>query len=579
MRRFGGIALLLAAPAAAQIRDLATTNDGREVIFFAYSRPPGVAAIASSQAALLRYRDGAWSVYESSAGAGTPGVTGDGKIVSWVRSFGCGSCMGLTPRSATEFSGLDTTRIKIPNYNTQVSRNGRYAFFPGSLGVISPAVQDLETGRTWDHPTASVPFSPSLIADDGTVLGLKSQGFNYPFPNYVTPHTIVRWRPDTPVEDLLTSPDPVVRIALAAEGRRAVVQTASKAARQFWLLDVVTRQKRLMAELAVDSRVPESVPARLSVSADGRRAVFFLWFGFPDTPVPVYYWDESAGAGATPLEGIPEGVSGAVISQDGGSAWVATERNRLLRFDLNSGGTSEEILSAFPFFLRHFGHGSPVPGSAVHLTTYGTVDDFQVRLGELEFPVLPSEASKVAVVQLPWELASRLSAPFLQELPIVASKAGYPLELPVELPATNRLLIQFETLLPDAYPRQVKATAAGVVPIDSARPARPGETVRVWFTGLGPLDRPVAAGVPGPADPPARPQTEVACAIMGQDFFNPPWQGVETSPVVYAPGKVGLYQLDLKIPDNWPDGVHNLACYRPGTQDRTDALIPVARGE
>lgn len=45
----------------------------------------------------------------------------------------------------------------------------------------------------------------------------------------------------------------------------------------------------------------------------------------------------------------------------------------------------------------------------------------------------------------------------------------------------------------------------------------------------------------------------------------------------YAPGKVGLYHVDDTIPAEWPEGIHNIACYRAGTQDRTDALIPVGR--
>ena len=93
---------------------------------------------------------------------------------------------------------------------------------------------------------------------------------------------------------------------------------------------------------------------------------------------------------------------------------------------------------------------------------------------------------------------------------------------------------------------------------DYTHPALPGETIAVWLTGLGPLDRPVATGAPGPANPPAHPLAHLEC---GMESPTGVWRGVVLPFVGYAAGLVGAYQVNVTIPGDWPAGASYLDCY------------------
>jgi uncharacterized protein (TIGR03437 family) len=130
----------------------------------------------------------------------------------------------------------------------------------------------------------------------------------------------------------------------------------------------------------------------------------------------------------------------------------------------------------------------------------------------------------------------------------------------------------------DAQARMVKAASQDFSRlVDQENPALPGETVHVWLTGLGPLDRPVATGVPGPFDPPSRPLAPLGCAMFGVGNTNPSWTGVALPFVAYAPGLAGFYQVDITIPPDWPAGMFQVACYS-GTA-RTDGFLEVGAGK
>jgi len=76
--------------------------------------------------------------------------------------------------------------------------------------------------------------------------------------------------------------------------------------------------------------------------------------------------------------------------------------------------------------------------------------------------------------------------------------------------------------------------------VTQSNPAVAGETIVVYMTGLGPVSSPVASGMPAPA---ANAASYGRCAYpsVGQ--------------VLYAgltPGTVGLYQMNLQLPDDLP---------------------------
>jgi uncharacterized protein (TIGR03437 family) len=76
--------------------------------------------------------------------------------------------------------------------------------------------------------------------------------------------------------------------------------------------------------------------------------------------------------------------------------------------------------------------------------------------------------------------------------------------------------------------------------VSTGDPAKPGEVVAIYATGLGPLKGAVASGVPAPASPPietlSRPTVTVA-GIAAEVLFS----GL-------PPGFVGVNQVNIRVP-------------------------------
>lgn len=72
------------------------------------------------------------------------------------------------------------------------------------------------------------------------------------------------------------------------------------------------------------------------------------------------------------------------------------------------------------------------------------------------------------------------------------------------------------------------------------RPARPGEHVRIYASGLGEAEVELAAGMPAPVDKPIAVKNRVTVVWNGQEI-EPLFAGL-------VPGTVGVFQLDLEVP-------------------------------
>jgi uncharacterized protein (TIGR03437 family) len=96
-------------------------------------------------------------------------------------------------------------------------------------------------------------------------------------------------------------------------------------------------------------------------------------------------------------------------------------------------------------------------------------------------------------------------------------------------------------------------------------PARPGETIQLFLTGLGPTDPAVETNVTGPV-PAAR---TVATPVVGFDNA-----GVENFGGFYAPTLVTAYQVNFRVPDNATSGNHEINVVVEGVSSQK-ALLPV----
>ena len=103
--------------------------------------------------------------------------------------------------------------------------------------------------------------------------------------------------------------------------------------------------------------------------------------------------------------------------------------------------------------------------------------------------------------------------------------------------------------------------------VTPANPARPGEIVLLFITGMGLTDPAVGTNVVGPA-PPA---TSVVQPIVGIDDG-----GVEVLGSFYAPGLLTVFQINLRIPDNAQTGNRKLSVIAGGVASQ-NSLIPIRR--
>jgi uncharacterized protein (TIGR03437 family) len=88
--------------------------------------------------------------------------------------------------------------------------------------------------------------------------------------------------------------------------------------------------------------------------------------------------------------------------------------------------------------------------------------------------------------------------------------------------------------------------------VNQTSPAKPGEVVQVFMTGLGAVNPQVPDGTAAPAKPLSNVTAPVTAFVGGVQVSNIQFQGL-------SPGLASLYQLNLQIPSNMGPGAQPLA--------------------
>jgi uncharacterized protein (TIGR03437 family) len=106
--------------------------------------------------------------------------------------------------------------------------------------------------------------------------------------------------------------------------------------------------------------------------------------------------------------------------------------------------------------------------------------------------------------------------------------------------------------------------------VTSSDPAERGEVVIVYATGLGAVEPPLPSGQAAPLSPLSRTTEEPEVTIGGRP-----------APVLFsglAPGLVGVYQLNVRIPEDAPSGEAELLVSLPPVPDYWEFRhLPVPR--
>ena len=104
--------------------------------------------------------------------------------------------------------------------------------------------------------------------------------------------------------------------------------------------------------------------------------------------------------------------------------------------------------------------------------------------------------------------------------------------------------------------------------ITPGNPARPGDIVQLFLTGLGRLDRAVGTNNPGPVSPLPRVVVET---IVGLDDA-----GMENLGAFYAPGLLMVYQINFRVALNAQSGNRKLTIVGGGVASKS-SLLPIQR--
>jgi uncharacterized protein (TIGR03437 family) len=169
--------------------------------------------------------------------------------------------------------------------------------------------------------------------------------------------------------------------------------------------------------------------------------------------------------------------------------------------------------------------------------------------------------------QIPWELAGQAEATLRAEA-AGATSAGIAVALTPHRPGLfsltqtgagqGAILISGTGLL---------AAAENAFPGAPSRPARRGEFLEVYATGLGPVTNPPATGAPASATNISHTATEATATIGGE--------AARVSFAGLAPGFVGLYQVNMEVPQSAPRGGSVAVAVRIGGADSNAVTIAV----
>jgi uncharacterized protein (TIGR03437 family) len=549
---------LVCSAVRAQVEQLATSGDGQILLLHSHLRLQTEIELGS-QGKIYRWQNGEWTRLAAAQDVGfaivppdvfSPFLSTDGRIAGWQVLVGCSLCQIIVaPPYSSEVSGVSLPTT-FPRGTLRMSRNGRY--FTGDRNPFSGAMYvDAVTGEITELPVDQ--FARPVVrevANDGTVLMLLTQPQDP--TESKSPGVLSLWKPGRdprPIysENRLQGP------TISGNGSRVAFESvveggADDDRRTLMVLDTVTGEQTTVSAMPwKDYRSVSEGFARPVWDGSGTKLAYRR-FDDHEQPVEIALWDASTRESRTLLTSA-EGFTSTVISDDGRIVWAATTAGELLRLNLIAGETTQILTPLGSVTSGPDGNG--VPGSALLIRGAGFTKANAASDGDLRLPLVDATEEGLWV-QVPWEHAAVPEG----RRRVLIRREGNPFEAVVNLTLTHHIqpnIAQWEDPVTGmSYVKAVHADFRGLVSPSS--PARRGETVHVYLTGLGPLDYPVPTGAPGPLDPQAHPLTLPVCRLgPGLTRLEMPYLG-------YAVGMVGIYQADLTIPDDSPEGTSVLYC-------------------
>lgn len=240
--------------------------------------------------------------------------------------------------------------------------------------------------------------------------------------------------------------------------------------------------------------------------------------------------------------------------------------------------------------------GSVVPNAAPVLTPNGTVHPYNTVIGGALAPgtivaIYGSNMASVTTIPgttpLPTKvngttvLIGGIPAPLFY---VSATQINAQIPFELDLSKQYQIILNANGALSTPQPLQLSAATPGLdafpdgtiialhvatgALVSAADPARPGEFIVMFLLGMGATDNPITTGNAAPTSPLNRPLSTPTLTLAGKPV-----------PVAFAgmtPGFVGLYQINLQIPDVELDGNLVLTVSQNGDTSNS-TILPVLR--
>ncbi|MDX2269094.1 MAG: hypothetical protein NW208_13375 [Bryobacter sp.] len=431
-----------------------------------------------------------------------------------------------------------------------VSPNGRFVYYGSQIrGPHEPRVEDLDSGEIRTYDFLDSPAHPvQALANDGSLL------------SYCTsPASPVQCEQSRHVWLARPGLEPVRIFASPKHLSAAITRDGS---RTFVLHQPIAGTWELVEAFgngAASRVLYQSNEEILSFQVDSTGNRFLL-----QMEQSILCFD----ATRSELKHVfshTEGIGEMWASKDLDKLLIRTRLGRIGRYSVST-NRFEDLYPALPSRLFQLDAGA-VAGSLLRIQNEFP-EEAVLRVEGTKFPLVRT-SKEFSEFQVPWEFPGQ-SGPgtpssFRVSRPDSPFEATGRLRLP---PGVSPFLISSE---PGTILAAAQQDFTSVVSL--ANPALRGSLIHAYAFGLGPTDIPLATGEPGPSNPPARPLAPFACTLRTDDS-TPLLRGVELPTIIYAPGLIGVYQIDVRIPADWPSGISNLICTHDN-QNFTRARVPI----
>jgi uncharacterized protein (TIGR03437 family) len=536
----------------AQFDNLVTTDDGSTLLFQSQWRVAGSGD--GNLQKIYRWDSRGFTTVFSPVNPGlisppfatNPVITGDGAISGYLKYAGCSSSTCSNTSYVPVLSEATLPTSISPAATLQISRNGRYVAAgntvldrnTGTLQVVTAA------GSGGNNP---LPVGGRFgIGNNGGLLYLVlHQAFIVSTVDLVLS--------DRPATTIVNSSVVYTAVVSAAENRVVyeISGNTSLIGRQLWSYDMNSGQSTKLEDFDFGTSIGVT-QYQPTISNDGLRLVYRRKNPTSHAWEAVVH-DYAAGT-TTVLGQILASGGNFTITGDGNSAWIHRSDGRLVRIGIDT-FTATDAGGRHAWVSQR--KGAAVFGSYNHLfggfltdSGSGLPADLSVDLSGLACPLLNASTQELDI-EIPWEIN-----PGNFTLTLRNSSSPFESVLAVDVvdlaPTFERSGLPFDSDQPVIVVHQDFLSL-----VTQGNPVVAGETVHFYMTGLGDVQPRPATGrtsVPLPVAS-QRPLCSLVSVFPQSEII---------APVLFAgiaPSMIGIYQMDVTIPQGYPPSLATLECF------------------